>query len=348
VVLDVYVFSIFISFLAFWYTSPYISYLAPLIPGIVAIPPWASFATLAAIPMAFAFWSWYLFRLVSSLPRILLPEETTVVRRPEGELSYRSMSPLRAVETLRVLSKFDQFKRLHLHFPTILLVGVSLSISLLVLPFPLALVASYTYILAIVAVLFALLLPSLTLAQLPSLLKLESAVAVLEFIPAFRKTTKMVSRSVAYLNIKDKIEGHERFLLQKLVSYTNEFVNTLAPGVTSNTSRYWATLYVARTLRIDAEEGDAGKFTVSILDNLLQQSEDENGEKVKISRLLEQLFSVETRFPGSWGTMTRANMSVEPEKVTRMTQQIGSAAKFGVALLGPQLFAIGLKILLKA
>ncbi len=106
------------------------------------------------------------------------------------------------------------------------------------------------------------------LAQVPHPLKLQSAVALVSFIPVFRATPKMFTRSVAYLGIKNIAGGLEKSLVRKLVSYSNELISTVSPALVSDTSKFWAAVYAARTMMNDLEEA-AARRVIEDLSNLL-------------------------------------------------------------------------------
>jgi len=263
-------------------------------------------ASLSLFLVIFA-WAFLFVDIFRELYGVLFPEE--LLRGPP--VGIRGMRPGHAVGALKTLSWLDPFRRV---FPQ-----AALPVSLfalgelvLLLYYPALAIPLFPLFFALPLSLFVLWMPSGLSRFVSPSHRLLSILSIFHFLRSRQEDlTAWYARSMFLFDVRHIVRTDERFVVRKASSYLNDFLAEVAPAATADLRKFWATLYVAMSLK--AEDDDEFQKAANTIEAMRQILESPGDDRAKVNQLMSALTSVKESLRDSWRIVEEKNIAVETE-----------------------------------
>jgi hypothetical protein len=252
-------------------------------------------------------WGFAFVAVFRELYGVLFPEE--LWRGPPVRI--RGMRPGHAVGALRTISWLDRFRRV---FPqaALPLSLVALGELVILFYFPAPPIPLLPLFFAFPFCLFALWVPSGLSRFVSPSQRLLSILSILHFLRSRQEDlTTQYARSIFLFDVRQIVRTDERFVIRKASSYLNDFLAEVAPAAIADLKKFWATLYVAMSLK--AEDDDEFQKAANTIEAMRQILVSSGHDRVKVNQLLGALTSVKDSLRDSWRIVEENNVTVETE-----------------------------------
>ncbi len=280
-----------------------------------ALPTFLMFTSSAVFLANALFWGFSFVKVFAETPRYLFPQEVEIPLA-SGRLRLKEMAPIQAIDTLRTLSRLEPFKELMFQalMPMIfLLLLPAVAVPLFTVFAGLSLTIAVSIFLLSFGVsvgIWILWMPSLSSTVISPTQRLLSALSIAQFLPVFEKIKREHEGKMSYFIVRSLLTADERFLIQKVLSYSNQFLREVAPAAVSGLSSYWTTLYAA--LRF-GEEPELNR-ALGLLERFRTILRTNQSQNEILSQILASIISIESELPKSWAIVKAGNIRIEREK----------------------------------
>jgi hypothetical protein len=225
----------------------------------------------------------------------------------------RGMQPVGAIGALRTIARMERFKNL---LPSsvswIVALAIAIAISLVVVASP-SLAADFFFLyLNGCLIVFILWIPSFTLTGLPASERLLGTMSIALFLPTLEQIQKEHRGKWSYFPVRSMLQSDEIFLIQKMVRYSDELIREVMPGLTTNLSSYWATIYLSLSFRDQAEFPKA--IALIEKERAILLKIDTYPDRTSVFEMLEVLLSARLQLAKSWEIAQQCQLSPPAEK----------------------------------